>query len=118
MRRSACRPVPRKSAFGRLLDHFHTHPKGRLHEMLFWNGMGLTLGVLTGVGYFGGFLSLPLALIAGIVSLCLFLWGFLPQKKAKPAPPLKGRLRAEKAAAARASKEEGRRARAAKRGER
>ena len=110
--------MPRKSAYGRLLDHFHTHPKGRLHEMLFWNGVGLLLGGLTLVGYVTGRLSLPLALVAAIVSLCLFLWGFLPQRKPKPAPRPVGRLRAEKAAAAKASKEEGRRARAAKRGER
>lgn len=110
--------MPRKSAFGRLLDHFHTHPRGRLHEMLFWNGAGLLLGILTWVAFATDNLALPLALILGIVAVCVFLWGFLPQRKAKAAPRPAGRLRAEKIAAARASKEEGRRARAAKRGER
>ena len=116
--RRAAEPVPRKSAYGRLLDHFHTHPQGRLHEILFWNGAGLLLGGITFAAYATGRLSLPLALILAIVAICLFLWGFLPQKRPKAAPPPVGRLRAEKKAAVKASKEEGRRARAAKRGER
>jgi hypothetical protein len=112
--------VPRKSAFGRLLDHFHTHPQGRLHEILFWNGLGLVLGALALALFlfYDSPSAVPFSLLLGIVALCVFLWGYLPQKKAKPAPRPAGRLRAEKAAAARASKEEGRRARAAKRGDR
>ena len=103
--------MPRRSAFERLLDHFHNHPKGRLHEMLFWNGVGLLVGGLTFAAYALDWLALPLALIGGIVAACLFLWGFLPQKKARPPPPAPGRKRAEIAEAVRASKKERRKAR-------
>lgn len=99
----------RQSAFSRLLDHFHTHPRGRLHEVLFWNGLGLLLGLLTWLAYARDWLSLPLALIAGIVALCVFLWGFLPQKKAAPPQEPPGRRRAEIAKAVKAGKQEGRR---------
>lgn len=110
--------MPRQSAFGRLLHHFHTHPKGRLHEFLFWSGLGVVLGLLSWWAYATGRLSLPLALIAWIVAACFAGWSLLPQRKAPPPPKLPGRLRAEKVAAVKASKEEGRRAKAAKRGDR
>jgi hypothetical protein len=110
MRALPWRRVPRpKSAFSRLLDHFHTHPRGRLHEMLFWNGVGLLAGGLTYLSYVMDWLSLPLALIAAIVALCLFLWGFLPQKKAPPPKALPGRKRAEIAKAVKEGKKERRR---------
>lgn len=109
----------RKSAFGRLLDHFHTHPRGRQHEVLFWCGFGVALGLLALLGWRAGYVSEPIAWMLGVVALALVLFGLLPQRKPKKAPePPAGRLRAEKAAAVKASKEEGKRARAAKRGER
>lgn len=109
----------RKSAFGRLLDHFHTHPRGRLHEFLFWSGAGVLVGVLTLAGWRFGYVSDPIAWMLAVIAACLVLFALLPQRKPKRAPePLPGRLRAERAAAVKASKEEGKRARAAKRGER
>ena len=109
----------RKSAFGRLLDHFHTHPRGRLHEVLFWGGLGVLLGGLALAGWRFGYVSDPIAWMLGVIALCFVLFALLPQRKPRRvAEPPAGRLRAEKAAAVRASKEEGKRARAAKRGER
>ena len=110
--------MPRRSAYGRLLDHFHTHPKGRLHEFLFWTVLGALLAGLTAVAYFTDNLSLPLSLIAWIIAACFVGWAFLPQKKAPPPKKSTGRLRAEKAEAVRQSKAEGRRFKAAKRGDR
>lgn len=99
------RVVPRKTPFGRLLDHFHTHPRGRLHEFLFWSGLGVVLAALAWLAYQGGFLNLPLMLIAEIVALCFIGWSFLPQKKVAP-PKLPPGKRAEIAKAVRASKAE------------
>lgn len=110
--------MPRRSWFGRLLDHFHTHPKGRLHEFLFWAGLGLALGLATFVGWRAGYVNDPFAWILLIVSACFVLWSLLPQRKPKAKPPPAGRLRAERAEAVRASKEEGKRRAAAKRGQR
>lgn len=81
-------PVPRRGAFTRLIDHFHTHPKGRLHEFLFWAGLGISLGAIAFLAWWTDNLSTPLALMAGVISLSLFLWAFLPQRKARPPPPL------------------------------
>ena len=111
--------MAKRSAFGRLLDHFHTHPRGRLHEVLFWAGLGLLLGILTFLGWRFGYVSDPIAWMLVVISACFILFALLPQRKPKRvAEPPAGRLRAQKAAAVRASKEEGKRARAAKRGER
>lgn len=102
-----------------MIHHFHTHPQGRLREILFWEALGLGLAALAYFPWRAGALTTPLALMLGIVALCFIGWGFLPHNKPKQAPPPPtGRLRAEKAAAVKASKEEGRRAKAAKRGER
>lgn len=98
--------VPRQSAFGRLLHHFHTHPKGRLHEFLFWTGLGALLGATSWLAYWRDLLSLPLALIAWIVAACLVGWAFLPQRKGPAPPPPPGRRRAEIAKAVQASKKE------------
>lgn len=109
--------MPRKSAASRMFEHFHTHPRGRLHEILFFGGLGLALGFGAFFGWRTGHVSVPIAWMLAIVALCLVLFGLLPQRKPKKAPePPPGRLRAEKAAAVKASKEEGKRARAAKRG--
>lgn len=108
--------MARRSAFGRLLDHFHTHPRGRLHEFLFWAGLAVLVGALTYVGWRAGFVNTAFAWILAVVAVCLLLWSLLPRPKQRVAEPPSGRLRAEKAAAVRASKEEGKRAKAAKRG--
>ena len=108
--------MARRSAFGRLLDHFHTHPKGRLHEFFFWAGLGVVVAVLTFFGWRAGVVNTAFAWILAIVAACFFLWALLPRPKQRVAEPPSGRLRAERAAAVRASKEEGRRAKAAKRG--
>ena len=100
-----------------MFEHFHTHPKGRLHEVLFFAGLGLTLGLLTLLGWRFGYVSDPIAWMLEIIAACLVGFGLLPQRKPKRAPePPAGRLRAQKAEAVKASKEEGKRARAAKRG--
>ena len=103
--------MPRKTAFGRLLDHFHTHPRGRLHEFLFWSGLGVTLGAVAYVAYARDVLNLPLMLICEIIALCLIGWSFLPQKKVAPKPLPPGKRRAEIAQAVRESKKETKRAR-------
>lgn len=110
--------MPRETAYGRLLRHFHTHPKGRLHEVLFFTGLGLLLGGGAWIAHLAGKLSLPLALICVIVAICFVGIALLPQKRVAQRPDPPGRLRAEKAKAVRASKEEGKRFKAAKRGER
>lgn len=102
-----------------MFEHFHTHPQGRRHEILFFGGLGLTLGVLTFLGWRFGYVSDPIAWMLEIIAACILGFGLLPQRKPKRAPePPAGRLRAERAAAVKASKEEGKRFRAAKRGER
>lgn len=107
----------RRTAFGKILDHFHTHPRGRLHEFLFWAGLGAALALLTLWGRSSGTLSEPIGWMLYIVAACFLLWSLLPQRKPKTqAEPPAGRLRAQKAEAVRASKEEGKQARAAKRG--
>lgn len=78
--------MPRESVFTRLVHHFHEHPQGRFHEILFWAGLGVLLGLLTYVGWRTGFLNDGIALILGIVSLCLVLFSLLPQRKTKPRP--------------------------------
>lgn len=87
------RPVPRKSAWSRLQEHFHTHPRGRLHEFAFWSGLGLALGAFAYFGWQLDWLSTPIALMLGIIAACLFGWAFLPQtpRKAPPAKPAKSR---------------------------
>jgi len=109
----------RKTAFSRLLDHFHTHPRGRLHEIMFWGGIGVALGLLTLLGWRTGVVSDPFAWMLAVIAACFVGFALLPQRRPKrAAEPPAGRLRAQKAAAVKASKEEGKRARAAKRGER
>lgn len=75
-------------------DHFHTHPKGRLHEFLFWSGLGVVLGIGGFVGWRTQVLSTPIALLTGIVALCFIGWAFLPQSPHVQAAPAKtGRSR-------------------------
>lgn len=85
--------MPRKSRFALLLDHFHTHPQGRLHEMLFWNGAGLVLGALAFAGWKLGYINDAFGLLFGIVALCLAGFGWLPQRRPAPPPEKVGRLR-------------------------
>lgn len=86
------RVAPRPGPYARLLDHFHTHPYGRLQEFLFWTAVGLVLGGLAYWGWATGHLSTPLALLIGVVALCFVGFAMLPQRKrAAPPPPPKGK---------------------------
>lgn len=97
--------MARESAFGRLNRHFHEHPQGRLHEFLFWAGLGLGVGGLALWGYLARWMSTPFVLMTAVVGGCLFLWAFLPQRKTAPRPPPKGK-RGHIAEQVRASKAE------------
>lgn len=77
------------------MRHFHTHPHGRLHEILFWGGIGLVLGAVAFFGWRGGWLSTPLALMLAIVAACFVLWAMLPQRKARAPPPVASGKRGE-----------------------
>lgn len=68
-------------------DHFHTHPKGRLHEIMFWAGSGLILGALAYIGWQTDNLSTPIALIFAVIALCLVGWSALPPARKPAAPP-------------------------------
>lgn len=80
--------VPRESPFGRLIRHFHEHPQGRLHEILFWGSIGLALGIVAFLSWRARWLSTPLALMLGIVAACFVGWAMLPHPKARAPPPL------------------------------
>lgn len=73
---------PRETAFGRLVRHFHEHPRGKLHEFLFWTGIAIVIGATTFVAWRAGKMSTPFALLGGLVAICFFGWAFLPH----PAP--------------------------------
>lgn len=83
--------MPRESWFGKLNRHFHTHPQGRLHEILFWAVIGVVIGAFALVAWMRGWLSTPLALMLAVVALCFLSWAFLPQKKVAPKPLPKGK---------------------------
>lgn len=78
--------MAKRGAFARLLDHFHTHPSGRLHEFLFWAGLGALLLLGAWWGYRTDFLNAPIALILVVLGISLLLWSLLPQRKPKPKP--------------------------------
>lgn len=80
--------MPRKSAYARLLEHFHTHPRGRLHELLFFAGIGALFMLGAWLGFVTGRVSQPIAWLLGIVGVCFVGFSLLPQKKPKPPPPL------------------------------
>ncbi|HET6406100.1 MAG TPA: hypothetical protein VFH78_15775 [Candidatus Thermoplasmatota archaeon] len=98
--------MPRESWFGKLNRHFHTHPQGRLHEILFWSGMGVVLGAVSFFGWRTGHVSTPFALMLAVVSVCLIGWGLLPRAKTRAPPPLPKGKRGEIAKKVRASKAE------------
>lgn len=98
--------VARKSAFARLLDHFQNHPRGRLHEFLFWAGLGVGLGVTTFLLWRTDFLSDPIAWILLIVSVCFVGWSLLPRGRGPPKPRLPPGKRGAIAQQVRASKAE------------
>lgn len=97
----------RKSLASRLFDHFHEHPRGRLHELLFFAGLGVALGAGTYVAWRVDLVSDPIAWMLAIVAACLVLFALLPQKKRAAAPPaaVAGK-RAKIAEQVRASKKE------------
>lgn len=97
--------MPRKSAYGKLLDFFHTHRYGRLAEIGFWLAMGGALGLL-GWWVWTTYHNQGLAFLIWLVAFCVAAFGLLPQKKAKAAAPKTGRRRAQIADLVEASKAE------------
>jgi len=97
----------RQSAYARLLDHFHTHPRGRFHEFLFFAAIALVIGGADFWAWRADQLNDPIALLIAIVAACFFGFGLLPQKKPKSPPdkPLPGK-RGEIQARVKASKAE------------
>lgn len=81
----------RESAYGRLVRHFHTHPQGRLHEILFWSGLALLTGALAFFGWKNDKVNDPIALILAVIALCFLGFGLLPQKRPPTPPPPKGK---------------------------
>lgn len=104
--------MPRESWFAKLNRHFTTHPKGRVHEILFWAGIGVVMGVTAFLLWRADKLSTPLALMLAVVSLCFVGWAFLPRPKTRAPPPLPEGRRGEIAAKVRASKAERKRKKA------
>lgn len=89
--------VPRRrGAWTRLQDHFHTHPKGRLHEFFFWAGLGVAMGTFALFGWRADWLSTPIAMMLGVIALCLVGWAFLPQTPRPVAPPPSRSLRTKR----------------------
>lgn len=98
--------MPRESWFGRLVRHFHEHPKGRLHEFFFWAAIGLAFGAFAFFGWRAGFVTTPFALMIGIVAACFLGWSMLPRPKTRAPPPLPSGKRGEIQRAVRESKAE------------
>lgn len=98
--------MPRESAFTRLIHHFHEHPQGRFHEILFWSGLGVLLGAIAYLAWRFERLSDPLALILAIIAVCFVGWAFLPQRKSRAPPPLPPGKRGEIAKQVQQSKAE------------
>lgn len=98
--------MPRESASTRLIRHFHEHPRGRLHEISFWIGIGGALGGLTYLGWRVGRINTPIALILAIVAVCIVGFAALPQRQARAPPPLPPGKRGEIARKVRESKAE------------
>ena len=98
--------VGRRSAFGRLLDHFHTHPQGRIHEFAFWFSIGAALLLGTWSGYRSDLIGEPIALILVVVALAFMAWSLLPQRKKGAPPKLPPGKRGEIAQKVRDSKDE------------
>lgn len=73
--------APKKGWFGQLNDHFHTHPKGRLHEFLFWFGLGTAFLLFGWIGWRVGWISTPFALMFAVIALSLMGWSMLPQHR-------------------------------------
>lgn len=101
--------VARKTAFGRLLDTFHSSPHGRVYEFLFWAGIGVALLAFAVTGWLVGWISTPIAWMMGIVGACFFGWAFLPRARQRAPPPLPKGKRGEIAQQVRASKAEAKR---------
>lgn len=96
----------RPGAFARLLHHFHTHPRGRLHEFLFFAGIG---ALFLGGAWLGNAtekVSQPIAWLLAIVGVCFVVFALLPQKRAAPPPPPPKGRRGEIAKQVQASKAE------------
>lgn len=79
--------APRLGWFGKLIEHFHTHPNGRLHEFLFWFGLGAGLGLFALWGWMAGWMSDAIALVLGVIALSFAGWSLLPQHKVAPKKP-------------------------------
>lgn len=77
---------PKKGWFGQLNEHFHTHPKGRLHEFLFWFGLGTAFLLFAWFGWRFAWISTPIALMFAVIALSLMGWSLLPQHHPRAAP--------------------------------
>lgn len=102
----------RKSPSAHLLDFFHTHPHGRVYEVLFWGGIGVAALALAWIGVARGWMSEPLGWLLGIVGACFLAFALLPHPRrdkrkghGHDEPPLKGK-RAQIAQQVKASKAE------------
>lgn len=105
--------MARETAFGKLIRHFHEHPRGRLHEFFFWAAIGLAFGALAFFGWRFAFLSTPLSLMTAVISICFLGWSLLPRPHARGQPQdlpsgkrgeIQKRVRESKAAAAKRKK--------------
>lgn len=79
--------MPRAGPFSRLIEHFHTHPQGRLHEFAFWFGLAAAFGLFAWFGWRAGWLNDAIALVLGVIAIALALWSLLPQHRTRAAPP-------------------------------
>ncbi|MFA5860639.1 MAG: hypothetical protein WDA16_02985 [Candidatus Thermoplasmatota archaeon] len=77
-----------KSAIGRLFDFFHTHPRGRLYEWVFFTAIGLAIGGASYFFYARDDLAEPIYWLLLVVAACFVGFALLPQKKHKAPPSL------------------------------
>jgi hypothetical protein len=102
---------PRRSAASRLFEFFHTHPRGRAYELLFFGAIGAAFIAAAYVGFKKDVLNEPIAWLVALVGACFVLFALLPQKKrvAPPAPPVRGKRGkiAEQVKASKAEKRKG-----------
>ena len=97
-RRPSCQSAPR------LFDHFHDHPRGRVHELLFFSAIGALFLLGAWIGYKKDALSEPIAWLIALVGACFVGFSVLPQKKRAPGPPPPKGKRGEQAAIRKANK--------------
>ena len=62
-----------------MFDAFHTHPRGRLFEFLFFAAIGVVLGAVGFVGMKRDWFSEPIAWLIVLAGACFVLFAILPQ---------------------------------------